>query len=76
MADGSVCNEGSFTLADAIGASRSVCTTSTSHSPRTTDRRSLTRLTDGLSSRAAERVDRQASEVCMEGHKSWCSRMR
>ena len=29
----SVCNEGSFTLADAIGASHSTCAISTSHSP-------------------------------------------
>ena len=29
----SVCNEGSFTLADAIGASHSTCAMSTSHSP-------------------------------------------
>ena len=29
----SVCNEGSFTLADAIGASHSACAMSTSHSP-------------------------------------------
>ena len=46
MADGSVCNEDSFTLAGAIGATHPGCTMSTSHSPQMTDRDSLTRQID------------------------------